>query len=181
MSTFLHLETFPNPTHSFATRERWKFLGNPTPLLKTPQFRNPLSKFIQILRADASWNEVQTLQTSERLYSEVWSNFCKVFSFGSYNLIIAPIGGEIWHGGVLHAKFHPHRCNVNLKISLWVTYIPVLFAAHNAAGNYFSNDTNGPPYKPDNYYNLQPRYAVHWAWGAGSFGAERLSRIQPMD
>jgi len=41
-----------------------------------------LSKFIQILRADASWNEVQTLQTSERLYSEVWSNFCKVFSFG---------------------------------------------------------------------------------------------------
>ena len=19
--------------------------------------------------------------------------------------------GEIWHGGVLHAKFHPHRCN----------------------------------------------------------------------
>jgi len=22
-------------------------------------------------------------------------------------------GGEIWHGGGDHAKFHPHRCNVS--------------------------------------------------------------------
>jgi len=48
------------------------------------------------------------------------------------------------------------------------------FVGTNLFRNYFCNDTNGPPYKRDiTVYN--PRCAVHWAGGAGSFSAEWLS------
>ena len=46
------------------------------------------------------------------LYSEIWSNFSKIFSFGSYTLIVAPMGVKFgvkqWTlAPLLHAKFHP--------------------------------------------------------------------------
>jgi len=80
------------------------------------------------------------------LYSEVWSNFSKILGFGHPVSLSLHHEGEIWHGGVdLHSipcQFHSHRCNVSplrgkkkLKIALWVTYIPTLCAAQNAAGN----------------------------------------------
>jgi len=54
----------------------------------------------------------------------------KTSVLGSYTLIVAPMGDEIWRveegneGPRLHAKFHSHRCNVsplrgkNVKIGL---------------------------------------------------------------
>ena len=35
------------------------------------------------------------------------------FSFGVLYSYRCTDGGEIWHGPLLHAKFHPHWCNVS--------------------------------------------------------------------
>jgi len=42
----------------------------------------------------------------------------KISVLGSYTLIVAPMGWNLaWGWGpLLHAKFHPHQCNVSL---LW--------------------------------------------------------------
>jgi len=55
-------------------------------------------------------------------------HFDQIWVWGSYTLIVAPMGvkfgTEGTFGPILHAKFHPHRCNVspmrgeNVKIDL---------------------------------------------------------------
>jgi len=63
-----------------------------------------------MLTSNAVWKDVETVQTSEklrqryapvgRLYSEVSSNFSKIFSFGILYPYRCTSGDEIWHGGV---------------------------------------------------------------------------------
>jgi len=50
------------------------------------------------------------------LYFTFRSNLSKNLNFGVLHPCRCTGGGEIWHGGgdlLLHAKFHPNRCNVS--------------------------------------------------------------------
>jgi len=90
-----------------------------------PELHNSLSKSNQILTANASWNRVQTVHifwksckgyaSVGHLYFTFWSNLSKNFILGVLYPYRCTNVGEIWHGGsLLHAKFHPHRCDLFL-------------------------------------------------------------------
>jgi len=99
------------------------------------------------------WNEVQILRFHENCARDtplqsVYFIFLHLVKFQwnfhflrSYTLIVAPMGLKFCMGsGLLHAKFHPHRCNChpcgvkNLRMALWVTEISALCAVSSAAG-----------------------------------------------
>jgi len=116
--------------HSFAARELWTFWENPTPQIKTKphKFVTPWansSKFEELThyenryKLQISWNSRNQYAPAGHLYSEGWSNFSKSVSFGGFYLL--PLSLHRWglnlarSGPLLHAKFHPHRCNVSKK------------------------------------------------------------------
>jgi len=90
-----------------------EYLGETRPLnLKPSYLHNPSSKSNQILIANAFWNghkfckfcENRARDTAGRLYFPFWSNLSTNFSFGSYTLVVAPMGVKF---GILRDKFHP--------------------------------------------------------------------------
>ena len=60
------------------------------------------------------WKSRKGYAPAGRLYSTFRSNLSKNFNFGGPTPLSLHRWGEMWHGGGdLHAKFHPHRCNVS--------------------------------------------------------------------
>ena len=87
------------------------------------------------------WKSHKEYAFAGRLYSPFWSNLSKTFSFGGPIALPSHWGEILQEVPSFVPNFTPigatcRPCGAkNLKIGLWVTYIPARCSARNAVGN----------------------------------------------